>query len=177
MTTPLERWCDAVKHEGPPRPWPTDRASHVRLEHLRLIDGGIYKRHHSHYRFRGRKIIPTSAGIAAEFVRILYDPREDPLQRVALYSAEGRVNGVYLGDGVVAGIMSAWRPPSDEDDTETGRVRIDRVVDRYTMAAKRRKPREAARQQRQIDQGARQARAPARGPDEEPIRLLRRRGS
>jgi hypothetical protein len=172
--TPMEKWEEGVRHVGRMRPWPTDAAGTLRLDHLRLIDGGTRRREHGHFRFDKRNYIPFKPGMPEE-VRILYDP--DNPDVVALYDASGRMAGIYCGDAYASGTLHISRAPSEENEVTGGAAVTSAVVD-YLTRKKPERPKAAARRQKAVDiahtEPVLQQRK-AKGEKPQPISLRRRR--
>jgi len=94
---PLERWEKLERRHGHPRHWPSDRASQLRLDLLRLKDGGTRVRGHGGYEFANVLYRPEAAD-APRLARVLYDP--DDVRCVALLHAEGAHEGEYSCEAI-----------------------------------------------------------------------------
>ena len=172
--TPMEKWTEGVARVGRMRPWPTDASGALRLEHLRLIDGGTRTREHGHFRFNKRNYIPFKPGMPAA-VRVLYDP--DNPDVIALYSGDGRLAGTYCGDAYASGTLHISRAPSDADESTGGAAVINAVVDRLERTRPER-PKAAARRQKATDITNAQPvlnQRTTKGEKPQPIALRRRR--
>jgi hypothetical protein len=171
--TPLEEWADRAARYGKPRPWPSDAAAALRLDHLRLIYRGTRDRTHGHYRVDRRDYIPFRPGMP-DVAHVFQDPEHPEL--ISLYESESREAGTYRGDAYVSGTLHVSYAPSDEAEEVGGQAVINDVVARLDRPHER--PRAAARRQRQADTKAARKHRPSQPAVEAPapIKLTKRRG-